>query len=224
MEESEIGIWSCARISSQRCNNKMVRDFNGTTLTDIFLSKLNKIGKNTFFAGYEDIFKQKCKEHNVRFVQRSKNSSDVDEPASEIYNFLIDQNYKYLLQVNACLPLLKYETILKFYDKCKKLKQPAFAVFENNNYYVDNKDQPLNFSKNLHTINTKKVNIVKEFAHVFYFFEKQYFIENRWYWNWDKLNYITIPKNMEMIDIDTEDDFKLAEIIWKIKNNNTIAI
>ena len=29
---------------------------------------------------------------------------------------------------------------------------------------------------------------------------------------------------MEMIDIDTEDDFKLAEIIWKIKNNNTIAI
>ena len=76
------------------------------------------------------------KKNGVKFVQRTKNSSIVDEPASEIYSFLNNQDYKYLLLVNACLPLLSADTIKKFYNRCLNLNKPAFAVFEINNYYV----------------------------------------------------------------------------------------
>ena len=57
----DIGVYSCGRLTSQRCKNKMVREFGDTTLTDIFLSKLKGVGDNTFFAGYDPIFKEKCK-------------------------------------------------------------------------------------------------------------------------------------------------------------------
>ena len=42
---------------------KMIKNFCGTTLTDIFLSKLAKLKKNidVFFAGFEKVFKTKMK-------------------------------------------------------------------------------------------------------------------------------------------------------------------
>ena len=59
IKDEDIGIFSMARISSRRCAGKMIRKFGNTTLTDIILSKLAKLGQNTFFAGHEPIFKKK---------------------------------------------------------------------------------------------------------------------------------------------------------------------
>ena len=52
----DIGVYSCGRLTSQRCKNKMIREFGDTSLTDIFLSKLKLIGNNTF-AGCDQILK-----------------------------------------------------------------------------------------------------------------------------------------------------------------------
>ena len=38
----------------------MIRKFSSSTLTDIVLSKLGKLGKNAFFAGHENIFKKRA--------------------------------------------------------------------------------------------------------------------------------------------------------------------
>ena len=214
----KVAVWSCARISSKRCPSKMVRNFCGTTLTDIFLKKLQYLkNKNidVFFAGYEKTFKTKCQKYKIPFVQRSKKSATVDEPAFEIYKFLLEQKFDYFLQVNACMPFLKAETIYQFLKKCIKLKKPCFAVYRVNNYFLDLKNRPINFSNNIETINTKKVKNIKEFAHAFYFFKKNYFEKNKWYWNWKKLTYIDIDKSQEIFDIDTEYDFKLAESLYK---------
>ena len=48
IKDQEIGIFSMARTSSRRCKRKMIRKFDNTTLTDIVLSNLSKLGKNTF--------------------------------------------------------------------------------------------------------------------------------------------------------------------------------
>ena len=100
---------------------------------------------NVFFGGYDKIFETKCKKYGIPFVQRTKKSSN-SEKASEIYNFLSEQNFDYLLQVNACMPLLRVETIIKFLNKCKKIKKPAFGVYEVNNYFMSNRDKPYNFN------------------------------------------------------------------------------
>ena len=78
----------------------MIKNFCGTSLTDIFLKKLNTIqkkGYNVFFLRDMKIFfKKKCLKYNIPFVQRTKKSSN-SEKASEIYDFLKNQNFDYLL-------------------------------------------------------------------------------------------------------------------------------
>ena len=55
---------------------------------------------------------------------------------------------------------------------------------------------------------------MNEFAHTFYFFKKSYFVENGQYWDWRNVRYVEIDDNMEIFDIDTEEQFKMAEAIW----------
>jgi len=215
MKKIEIGVCSFARTSSSRCKEKMIRPFGNSSLSDIFLEKLAIVGDNVFFGGYEPIFKEKCEYHNVPFIQRSYESANIDEPASKIYEILNDQPYEYFLLVNACLPFLKVKSILSFLELCTIDDKPKFAVFKKNNFYTDRDGKPYNFSNKLSTINTKNVKQVNEFAHVFYFFKKSYFVENGWYWDWKDLSYIEINESLETFDIDTEEQFMMAEAIWK---------
>ena len=39
-------------------------------------------------------------------------------------------------------------------------------------------------------------------------------------WNWNKLNYITIPNTIEIFDIDTKQDFEIAKLMYKKFNKN----
>ncbi len=213
MLNEDIGVFSCGRLTSQRCKNKMVRPFGDTSLLDIFLSKMAKLKANTFFAGYENIFKERCNHFGVDFLQRSEESAN-SEVADVIYNFLHDTHYKYLLNVNACIPFLRVETIAGFLKKCVELERPAFAVFKKNNYFMSIDEEPYNFDKSITTINTKIVEPVKEFAHVFYFFEREHFVKTGFYWDWNDVNYLEIPHGIESLDIDTEEDFEMASSLW----------
>ncbi len=217
ISKNDIGIFSIARLSSKRLKKKMIRKFSNTTLTDIILSKLSKLGNNAFFAGHENIFKKKSIKHKVRFVQRSKLSSISNNSYAQIFSFLKKEKFNYLLLINPCMPNLRISTIKKFIKKVQKLNGPAFTVFEEKNYFLNKKNIPLNFKKlkKNETLDTKKVKSIKSFAHVFYFFEKKYFLKNGHYWNWSKLNYVELQKTNEFLDIDNLKDFKEAELVWK---------
>lgn len=215
MNKTDIAVWSCSRISSARCPNKMIRPFHDTTLTDIFLGKLARLKNNIFFAGYEEVFKEKCKAQGVPFVQRSRESALADEPAAKIYEFLKSVPYEYVLQVNACIPFLRTNTIVDFLESCASDRRPSFAVKRKRNYFVNIDGSPINWKSNITTINTKSVDPVYEFAHVFYFFKKEHFLKTGWYWDWNEVRYIEIPDGMETFDIDTEEEFFMAETLWK---------
>jgi CMP-N-acetylneuraminic acid synthetase len=213
---SNVAVWGCGRTKSTRCPNKMLREFGDSTLTDIFLSKLAKLETDVFFAGYEPVFEEKCRDHRVSFVQRTQESAEVDEPASKIYSFLASQPYEYLLHVNGCLPLLRPDTISQFLERCMQGEpKPSFGVVRRNNFYVSLEGKPLNFSADLTTINTKTVTPVHEFAHALYFFRKEDFVKNGFFWDWQEVEYVEMPGGVELTDIDTEDDFKQAEVLWK---------
>lgn len=225
MNKIKIAICSCARIKSSRCKQKMVRTFNKSSLTDIMLRKLRFIkSKNqkkfdVFFAGYEKIFLEKAKKYKVPFIQRTKKSANIDGPASEIYNFFKDLNYDYFFLINACMPFLKVSTIMKLVKKCQNQNAPCFGVFLNKNFFIDDKNQAINFNKNMRVINTKKVKPIKEFAHCFYFFSRKYFKEKGVFWNWSKVKYIDLSDNLEFYDIDNEKDFQIATKLSKIIKN-----
>lgn len=215
----DIGIFSIGRKNSFRVKNKLLKKFDNTTLTDIILKKLKVFNDQSFFAGYEKEFKEKCRKHKVRFVQRSFKSANINEPISLILNFLKNEKYKKFIIINSCVPFLKVKTIKRFIKfSLQKPNLPAFSVIKKNNFYLNNSKQPVNFKINLKTINTKKTKELYEFAHSLYFFDKKFFLKNGRYWNYKNLRYFEINDKFEQIDIDINQDFEIAKKLWKKSN------
>jgi CMP-N-acetylneuraminic acid synthetase len=211
-----IGVCSFGRAASERCVNKLLRPFGETTLTDIVLDKLHDLGPDVFFAGYDEAFRAKAEAHAVPFVRRDERSVSIDEPIVEILSFLRDVPYTHLAMVNACQPFLTVETIRHFVAQAATGgHQPAFAVIRRNTHFVSIDGRPLNFPGSLKTINTKTVEPVLEFAHALYFFERDYLFRHGRYWDWQDVQLLEIPDRYEAIDIDTEEDFALADALWR---------
>jgi molybdopterin-guanine dinucleotide biosynthesis protein A len=138
---ADLAVFSFGRTQSERCPNKMLRPFAGTTLTDIVLGKLAEIGRHgyaTFFAGHEDEFAARCRAHGVPFLRRSLRSATIDGPIVEILGFLREVPADYVLLVSACLPFLRAQTILDFLRaRTPGPLRPAFSVRCQRHHFVD---------------------------------------------------------------------------------------
>ena len=208
-------IISFGRKQSERCKNKMLRDFNTTTLTDIMLEKLGSSKFETFFAGFDEEFRNKADKHGVQFLQRTEKSSIIDEPIAEILSFLQDINHENILLVNPCLPMLKLNTIESFLESCiEHGEEASFSISLENNYFMMDENTPINFDPNLKTINTKDVNGIYSFSHALYYFNREYFLSNGRYWDWNKVRFVKMGNKYELFDVDTENDFIMAEALF----------
>ena len=212
-----VGIYSYGRKQSQRCPNKVLRPFGETTLCDIMMAKLKEVGgENAFYAGYEEEFKEKAEAHKIKFVKRSENSVLVDAPITECQEFLKRVDYDYLLIVNTCLPFLKITTIKEFLkNTIAHDYQPAVAVSKTSNYFFSGDGVPVNFPASIKTLNTKTVTPLLELANALYFFNREYFFENGRYWDWQSVRLIELKDKSELLDVDTEDDFTIAQKVWQ---------
>ena len=216
LETARIAVFSFGRTGSQRCPNKMLRPFAGTTLTDIILSKFARARAAAFFAGLEPEFEDRCRAHGVAFVKRDERSATIDEPIIDILSFLRSQPFTHFLCVNASLPFLALETIESFLDDCVTHGHaPAFAVTRKINHLMTVDRQPINFDLDAKTINTKAIRPVLEFAHALYFFNKEYFFREGRYWDWHTVRLVELPDKLQTIDIDTEEDVRSAEALWR---------
>lgn len=214
----EIGVFSFGRKQSQRCPNKMLRPFAGTTLTDIVLSKLSRWGPRSFFAGCEEEFREKCARHRVRFVQRDPRSVRIDEPIVEILSFLREVDYRYVLLVSSCAPFLRPETIEAFLRDCEAHGcQPAFSVAARRKHFMSQGRRAINFSQSGGTLNTKAVTPIYELMDALYFFDRRYFLREGRYWDWRAVRLIELNSQHECFDVDTEEDFALAEALWRAR-------
>jgi molybdopterin-guanine dinucleotide biosynthesis protein A len=205
-------------MQSQRCPNKMLRPFGGTTLTDIVLGKLAEIGRHgydTFYAGHEDAFAERCRRHGVRFVPRSLRSATIDEPIVEILGFLGDVEYDRVVLVSGCLPFLKMDTILKFLREHGDRGRPAFSVRSHRHHFVDEERRAVNWDLAQKTLNTKTVRPLYELVDALYLFDRKFFLAEGRYWDWATVDFVEVGGKHELFDIDTEDDFAVAQAMWR---------
>ncbi|MBI2173717.1 MAG: NTP transferase domain-containing protein [Candidatus Omnitrophica bacterium] len=213
----KVGVFSFGRIQSQRCPNKMLRPFADTTLTDVILEKLSQCGADAFFAGNGQEFRDKCARYAVPYLSRTSRSAEIDGPIVEILSFLRQVDFEHLLIVNGCLPFLKLGTIQHFLKECLANDcQSSFGVIRRQTHFLRLSREAVNFNPEDPTINTKTVEPILEFAHALYFFNREYFLAHGAYWNWKTVRLIELDSGLELFDIDTEEQFKLAEALWKV--------
>jgi len=218
VSRADIGVFSFGRMQSQRCPNKMLRPFGGTTLTDMALGELAAVqreGCATFYAGHEDEFADRAKAHGVPFVRRSLHAVTIDGPIVEILAFLREVPYDWVLLLSGCLPFLRVETILGFLEARKRPLTPAFSVRAQRHHFVDAERNGVNFDIAQKTLNTKTVRPLYELVDALYFFDRKFFLAEGRYWDWAQVEFVDMPEKYELLDIDTEEDFRVAEAVWR---------
>ena len=220
-----VAIIVQARLNSQRVPQKMVKDFAGTTLFDIVLDKLIAAfphSKEHIWASvYEDELISIAENKGVNIFYRSKESANNDNSLQKIYEWhdKLPKNYKYVMLVSGCNPLLRPETIGNFYNQFKNQEEEnLFAVIEKKTYYW-NKDGSLvtPWPEDQTIMNTKAVEPTYEAAHVLYASRLDLIKENKFMGDFQAPGGIKLFKmpELEAFDIDYEWQFELGEKLYE---------
>jgi CMP-N-acetylneuraminic acid synthetase len=222
---NKIAVIVQARLSSKRIPNKMIRQFDGSTLIDICLEKIKKskvLNKNNFyFSVYEDELKKIAKKHNVQIWNRSKASANSEgTPLTELFDWWDQlQQYDYAIVISACCPLLKIETIDNFILSYSRSKNDGMmSVVEKKNYFWDHNHNLITpWPQGLEIMNTKFVKPTYETAQCLYGGKLSKIGKGIWMGKFNKPGDISLfpIEESESFDIDYESQFKTIESIYK---------
>lgn len=220
-----IAIVVQARLNSQRVPQKMIRPFAGTTLFDIVLDKVKEAlpskQDNIWASVYEPELVDIAKSKAVNIFNRSRVSANNDNSLQTIYEWhdKLPSNYKYVMLISGCNPLLEPKTIRDFYNRFNiQEEENLFAVMEKKQYYWNKEGSLVTPWPEGQTImNTKAVEPTYEAAHVMYASRLDLIRQDKFMGDFQApggIKLFEMPE-LEAFDIDYEWQFKIAEKLYE---------
>jgi CMP-N-acetylneuraminic acid synthetase len=220
-----IAIIVQARLNSQRVPQKMIRPFAGTTLFDIVLDKVKEAlpskQDNIWASVYEPELVDIAKSKSINVFNRSRVSANNDNSLQAIYEWhdKLPSNYKYVMLVSGCNPLLEVKTIRDFYNKFNiQEEENLFAVMEKKQYYWNKEGSLVTPWPDGQTImNTKAVEPTYEAAHVLYASRLDLIKQDKFMGDFEApggIKLFQMPE-LEAFDIDYEWQFNIGEKLYE---------
>ena len=220
-----VAIIVQARLNSQRVPQKMIRPFYGTTLFDLVLEKIKEAlpskQDNIWASVYEPELVDIAKKQGVNIFNRSRASANNDNSLQMIYEWhdKLPENYKYVMLVSGCNPLLEPKTIRDFYNTFNMQEEEnLFAVMEKKQYYWNKEGSLVTLWPEGQTImNTKAVEPTYEAAHVLYASRLDLIKQDKFMGDFEApggIKLFQMPE-LEAFDIDYEWQFKVAEKLFE---------
>lgn len=220
-----IAIIVQARLNSQRVPQKMIRPFAGTTLFDTVLDKVKEAlpskQENIWASVYEPELVDIAKRKSINVFNRSKESANNDNSLQAIYEWhdKLPSNYKYVMLVSGCNPLLEPKTIRDFYNKFNMQEEEnLFAVMEKKQYYWNKEGSLVTpWPEDQTIMNTKAVEPTYEAAHVLYASRLDLIKQDKFMGDFQApggIKLFPMPE-LEAFDIDYEWQFETGEILYK---------
>jgi CMP-N-acetylneuraminic acid synthetase len=220
-----IAIVVQARLNSQRVPKKMIRPFAGTTLFDLVLSKVKEAlpskQEHIWASVYEPELVDIAKKQAVNVFSRSRASANNDNSLQMIYEWhdKLPKNYKYVMLVSGCNPLLKPDTIKEFYNQLvKQDEENLFAVIEKKQYYWNKEGSLVTpWPEGQSIMNTKAVEPTYEAAHVLYASKLDLIKDDKFMGDFQAPGGIKLFKmeELEAFDIDYEWQFNIGEKLYE---------
>jgi len=219
-----VAIIVQARLNSQRVPQKMIRPFYGTTLYDLVLEKIKEAlpskQEHIWASVYEPELVDIAKRQGVNIYNRSRVSANNDNSLQTIYEWhnKLPKNYKYVIKISGCNPLLEPSTIRDFYNQfVAQEEENLFAVIEKKQYYWNKEGSLVTPWPEGQTImNTKAVEPTYEAAHVLYASRLDLIKEDKFMGDFEApggIKLFQMPE-LEAFDIDYEWQFKVAEKLY----------
>ena len=225
-EEISVTAVIMARTESTRCPRKLIRDFGDTTLIDIALAKLNKMDfvDHRLLAVAEDVFIEKLKEYpSIELYKRSNESvAKGHVPLKVRYEHYFHIKTDYVLFFNPCHPFITLEVLKNATEIVKDEQHNSFtSVVSSKEWVFDHEGNPLTNKDPKKTVTNEGLPRSKA-AHAFHFIRPEFFVENGMQWTFTKNDpsLIWIPEE-EALDVDTELEFTLCEILYRQKKINS---
>ncbi len=205
-----------ARVGSQRCKNKMLRNFGDTNLISLALEKFSKPTNafTLYFAAFEPELIEIGEKYNCTIIKRNRESAE-GERIEVVMNYVVQIPEETIIVINACHPFMTFETIeraARFFEEQRFLSMTSVVKSHTWYYFMDGR--PINFLDPTN-INTKTTEPLYQVAHVFHIFNKERFLKHHYFWNHEQNDpyFFEVPEE-EGIDIDTELDFERAEALY----------
>lgn len=210
----DIPIIFAVRKQSQRCPNKMLRPFyNDKSLLHIAAEKFQN-HPLAYIAAHEEEFKSIAEEYGINFAQRTLKSA-LSEEVLEIHNYLLDIPYEYACLVNTCCPLLKAETVYEAIELFKTEDEilSVFSVTESHDIIFDTNQKLINSDKVFNS-KIRKPNYIGNNAFIIFNISKLFKDGSYWAYE-DKDPYLFKTSKIEAVDIDTIEDFLIAQTLYE---------
>ena len=209
----EIAVVVQARLSSQRCPNKMIRPFADTTLTDLCIQKLlnSKVfpKENIVLSVHEPELIEIGEKYGINVYKRSEKSAlwegEKGSHIKDMYEWWDKIPFKYTVFINACAPMMKTETIDNFFTSYMNSKSSGmFAVLAKKNYFwnVDG-ELIIEWPEGEPCMNTKTVAETLEAAHCLYAGRLDTIGDGIWMGDFMK------PGDIELVEMPEEDAFDI---------------
>lgn len=210
-----------ARTGSQRCKNKMLRDFAGTNLITIALEKYSRPSElyNLYYAVYEQELLEAGKGFPCTVLRRGEESAN-SEQIEVIMNYLAEMKEKYVVFINACCPFLRKETVEAAIIRFKETSARSMtAVVKTHTWYYHKDGTPINFLDPTN-LNTKFSESLLAVTHCIHIFDRERFLDKHYFWSHEERDpvFFEMP-HAEAIDIDTELEFEMAEALYRARGH-----
>ena len=204
-----------ARKDSTRCPNKHLRPLGDTTLIDVALDKLSKLELDEkYLAVYDQELKDKVID-GVKILHREYESvAPGNAPHNVMYKHLENVESDYIVNLNPCQPFLKVEELQQVITLFKYSKYDSMITAKvERNFYWDDDKNPINFEPN-DRLSTTTGPWINAATHSLVIYKKQYMLDNWELFPNTKHNpypFIVDWSEKELLDVDTEIDFKIVE-------------
>jgi len=231
---TELLLVGAARENSFRTPKKMIRLFGDTSLFEIFIKKLDKISKmdnpfsNIIVAvnrNDKTLWDISKKAKYIQIVERDDESvTQKFIGIAKTQSYLKDFKEDYILNVNACFPFLRPETIIQFgeffLERSDYIKSITCARERYNHFWKGDTHKPIN-NLDPTCLSTRLLPPILENVNHLLIYNRQYMFDHDCYWDYTDNNpYIYIvPDNEECLDIDTPLEFEICESIYTRKKN-----
>lgn len=216
-----------ARMGSKRIKNKNIRFLGNKPLICHILdnAKKSKLIKEIYINSESKIFDDIAKDNNVNFYKRKKYlSSDKATNDEFAADFLENVECDILIQLLPTSPFLDSETIDKFIKYMVKNKLDTLISTKEIKIECLFKGKSLNFDKKKHTPPSQLLNPVDAYACGIMGWRKNNYLKNMkkfdcaYHGGIGKVGYYKLKGDC-LIDIDNEEDFDLANHVYRSKNN-----
>jgi len=215
-----------ARLGSKRISKKNIRLINGKPLIAYIIEAA--IASNVFDEIYinseSEIMESIAKEYGIKFYKRPESlSSDSSTNDDFVLDFLEKNNCNTLIQLLATSPFLTPDDISGFVNKMKQEKLDTLISVKNEQIECVYKGLPVNFNQKGQTLPSQQLSPVQAYACGIMGWSVENYKNNMFkygsgYHGGDgTIDFFTL-KGYSTIDIDNEEDFKIAEVIFKSFN------